>query len=163
MAVESKSHAHRTSWRRAVGFSVWVLLIIAGLGGPFAGCHGEALIVAGGANFTSAASSSDLRWTSGFALSRPLAYGACASTSAGVVCVGGNDADRVFADAFVLSWRPETAALAQTLLPPLPVPSTAGAAALIGGHVYLVSGQAGLDLATATDHVWRLDLAAACR
>ena len=118
MAVESKSHAHRTSWRRAVGFSVWVLLIIAGLGGPFAGCHGEALIVAGGANFTSAASSGDLRWTSGFALSRPLAYGACASTSAGVVCVGGNDADRVFADAFVLSWRPETAALAQTPLPP---------------------------------------------
>jgi SSS family solute:Na+ symporter len=29
------------------------------------------------------------------------------------------------------------------------------------GPVYVVSGQAGLELSTATDHVWRLDLAAA--
>lgn len=154
-----------------------------GLGGPFVGTHGDALIVVGGANFgavdaadlwslpkryhaaayvLAAADRSDkLVWRSALAIDRPIAYGACVSTPQGVVCLGGNDADGISAEAFLLGWNAIRGTLDQTPLPPLPAPSTAGGAAFIGGHVYLMAGQSGIALTTATDRVWRLDLAAA--
>ena len=151
-----------------------------GVAGPFVGSHGGGLIVAGGANFAAAdapdlwerakqysaaafvlaprAGGSGYAWRSGFALDRPVAYGASASTPAGVVCVGGEDGNQVVADACLLTWNAESGTLAQQPLPPLPAATTAGGAALVGSHVYVVGGQAGLGLDSATAQVWRLDV-----
>lgn len=152
-----------------------------GVAGPFVGTHQGAILVAGGANFAPAdaddlwavpkqfrAAACVLRradggpgqyaWQTGFALHRPMAYGSSASTPAGVVCVGGEDGSQVFADAFLLTWDPVAGRLAELPLPPLPAPSTAGGAALVGNQIYVVAGQAGLGLDSATDRVWRLDI-----
>jgi SSS family solute:Na+ symporter len=151
-----------------------------GVAGPFVGTHQAAVIVAGGANFAAAnaadlwdvpkqfhsaafvlappASGGPAAWQTGFELERPVAYGAVASTPAGVVCVGGEDGQQVFAEAFLLTWDPATGTLGRQPLPPLPTPSTAGGAALVGSHVYVVAGQKGLGLDSATDSLWRLDV-----
>jgi hypothetical protein len=91
-----------------------------GVAGPFVGSHRGGLIVAGGANFAAAEAAdlwevpkqfhqvafvlapaageaSGFAWQTGFALERPLAYGACASTPAGIVCAGGDDSSEVSA------------------------------------------------------------------
>ena len=152
-----------------------------GVAGPFVGTHRGAIIVAGGANFA-AADAAELwevpkrfhaaayvlappsgpadvaAWRTGFALDRPVAYGATASTAKGVVCAGGEDGTRVFADALLLGWDPAAGRLVREPLPALPAPSTAGAAAVVGRHVYVVAGQQGLGLDSATDRIWRLDL-----
>jgi len=94
-----------------------------GVAGPFVGVYGEAVIVAGGANFAAPVWESEKAWhdavwvlvpTDGESgkrhwlaagtLSRPAGYGVSVSTSKGVVCVGGNDATTTFADAFLLTW-----------------------------------------------------------
>lgn len=153
-----------------------------GVAGPFVGTHRGALIVAGGANFA-AADAADLwdvpkkfqaaayvlalrpgeagryAWQTGFSLGKPVAYGASASTPAGLVCAGGEDGTQALAEAFLLVWDPQAKALTTQPLPRLPAPSTAGGAAVIGNHVYMVAGQRGLGLDSATDAIWRLDLA----
>ena len=154
-----------------------------GVAGPFVGVHLGAIIVAGGANFAAAdaadlwevpkrfqaaafvlgprpGSAGDHAWRTGFALDRPLAYGASASTPAGIICAGGEDGTRVFADVVLLGWDPDEGKLVSRPLPPLPAPSTAGGAAVVGGHVYVIAGQEGLGLDSATDRLWRLDLTA---
>jgi len=152
-----------------------------GVAGPFVGTHRGGLVVAGGANFA-AADAADLWsaakkfhaaayvlvreeggsgepvWQRGFTLEKPVAYGATASTPEGIVCVGGEDGTQALAEAFLLTWDPASRSLAQRPLPPLPAPSTAGGAAVVGRHVYVVAGQAGLGLDSATDRLWRLDL-----
>lgn len=153
-----------------------------GVAGPFVGTHQGGLVVAGGANFATTAAadlwSAPKRfqaaafvlvpqpdaaggyvWRTGFALDKPAAYGATASTPAGIVCVGGEDGTQALAEAFLLTWNPATGTLTQKPLPPLPVASTAGGAAVVGEHVYVVAGQTGLGLDSATDRLWRLDLA----
>ena len=85
-----------------------------GVAGPFAGIDDDALIVAGGANFPRPVWESDKQWTDaihvlvrqdegyqwkdGGELPRPIAYGACVTTRVGVLCLGGCDADKVYAD-----------------------------------------------------------------
>jgi SSS family solute:Na+ symporter len=150
-----------------------------GVAGPFVGTHRGGLVVAGGANFAAADAANlwevpkrfqaaafvlagqgtgadPFAWQTGFALQKPVAYGASASTPAGIVCAGGEDGEQVFADAFLLAWDPAAKMLMQSPLPPLPRPSTAGGAALVGGHVYVVAGQEGLGLDSATNRIWRL-------
>jgi solute:Na+ symporter, SSS family len=151
-----------------------------GVAGPFVGAHGGGLIVAGGANFA-AADAPDLwdrskryhaaafvlvpregdrryGWRTGFALDRPVAYGVSASTPAGVVCAGGEDGRQVCADAVLLTWDAAAGKLLKRPLPPLPVPTTAAGAALAGDHVYVVAGQTGLGLDSASARAWRLDV-----
>ena len=158
-----------------------------GVAGPFVGVHNDALIVAGGANFPgkplwetgkvwhdkiyvlvrdvpegiilpSSPPASPYRWIDGGKLSRPLAYGASVSTSEGVLCMGGDDAEKVYRDVFLLSWNKETEKIERRDFPPLPVPVAYGAAALVKDVVYLVGGQQGQKLASATNSVWSLDL-----
>jgi len=97
-------------------------------------------------------------WTDGGKLSRPLAYGASVPTSEGVLCMGGDDAEKVYRDVFLLSWNKEAEKVERRDFPPLPVPVAYGAAALVKGVVYLVGGQQGKNLASATNKVWSLDL-----
>jgi len=150
-----------------------------GVAGPFVGAHRGCLVVAGGANFATADAadlwevpkrfhatafvltrdghgSGQFAWHTGFALEKPVAYGASASTTEGIVCVGGEDGTQVFADAFLLTWERGAKQLSQRPLPRLPSPSTAGGAAVVGSHVYVVAGQEGLGLDSATDRCWRL-------
>ena len=149
-----------------------------GVAGPFVGVHGETLIVAGGANFPRPVWDNEkvwhddihiLRregekyfWKKAGRLPRPLAYGAAVSTSAGVLCIGGNDSNRTYSEVFLLQVDPKSDTLKIVDYPALPNPCAFGAAALLGnaenGVVFLAGGQTGSSLDTATNQVWSLDL-----
>ena len=106
-----------------------------GVAGPFAGVHGDVLIVAGGANFPEKMpweggakiwwddiwvlekpTSGPARWVTDktFKLPRRLGYGISVSTVDGVICAGGHDVDRCYADVFVLSWDPKSREIRRT-------------------------------------------------
>jgi N-acetylneuraminic acid mutarotase len=91
-----------------------------GFAAPFAGVSGDALIVAGGANFPDA-----MPWDGGkkvwydsvFVLEQPhgewkkvsklpgpLGYGVSFTTANGVLCAGGSDATQHHSEVFSLSW-----------------------------------------------------------
>lgn len=149
-----------------------------GVAGPFVGVHGEALIVAGGANFPRPVWESEkvwhdeihvllkkdgkYLWKQSGQLPKPLAYGAAVSTAAGVLCIGGNDSTSTFSEVFLLQVDAGTGEVKIIDYPSLPNPCAFGAAALLGnsdnGVVYLAGGQSGLSLDTATSQVWSLDL-----
>ncbi len=139
-----------------------------GVAGPFTGIHEDTLIVAGGANFpepvwendkvwhdqiyTLSMSEKDSSWITVAQLPRPLGYGACVSLPTGVLCVGGNDANSVYDEVFLIkrdgsieNWQA------------LPEPNVYGVAAILGDYVYLLGGTTGLELRTASDAVYRLN------
>ncbi len=150
-----------------------------GLAGPFAGAHNGALIVAGGANFPEALPwrggrkvwwddafvlvkqpSGTVQWVTDprFKLPRPLAYGAAVSTPGGVVCIGGCDANRCYADVFRLQWDPDRKRLTVSDLPSLPRPLAFMSAAMVDDVIYLAGGQETMTDARATKNFWALDL-----
>ena len=145
-----------------------------GFAGPFAGVHNDALIVAGGANFPKPVwenakvwhdrifvltkSDDDYAWKDGGKLPRAIAYGSAVSTSDGVVCMGGNDADETFDEVFLLSWDAKSEQITTTPYPALPRPCSFSAATLIGDVIYLAGGQSGQSLETAMTNFWSLDL-----
>lgn len=150
-----------------------------GLAGPFAGVHGDALIVAGGANFPQGMpwdggakiwwddifvlerlEGAAPRWVrdKAFKLPRPLGYGMSFSTPAGVVCVGGNDADRCYRDVFLLAWDPGQREITTTTLPPLPQPLAMMSGAILGKTIFVAGGQHAVKGAVPSDAFWALDL-----
>jgi N-acetylneuraminic acid mutarotase len=149
----------------------------AGQAAPFAGVHGDALIVGGGANFPQA-----MPWDGGaniwwddvfvlergagawrtgrtFKLPRPLAYGFSFSTPEGVVCVGGGDAAQCYADVFLLAWDAQKKEVTTTALPPLPAPLAFMAGAQLGSLIYVLGGQREMKPGAPTRTFWSLDLA----
>jgi len=144
-----------------------------GFAGVFAGTHNDALIVAGGANFPSkmpweggtkiwydrlfVLESPEGVWKDAGKLPRPLGYGVSISTVDGVVCIGGSNAQRHYADCFRLQWRDgktKTTALAS-----LPKSCANVCGAMIGNTIYVAGG---LESPTATCTLrtfWSLDLA----
>jgi solute:Na+ symporter, SSS family len=150
-----------------------------GVAGPFAGIHGDALIVAGGANFPV-----KLPWEGGtkawwddvwvlentsgakpqwigekrFKLPRPIGYGISVSTSDGVICAGGHDAERCYPDVFMLSWDARARELRRTLLPSMPQPLSFMAGALVGTTLYVAGGQTGMKDPVPSSIFWALDL-----
>ncbi len=149
----------------------------AGLAAPFAGVHGDALIVAGGANFPRAMpwdGGAKAWWDDAFVLERgadtwrtaknlklprPLAYGFSFSTPEGVVCAGGCDAAQCHRDVFLLAWDARRKELTTTTLPPLPAPLAFMAGAQIGSIIYLLGGQQDMKPGAPTRTFWSLDLA----
>lgn len=149
-----------------------------GVAGPFVGVHGDALLVAGGANFLTPVwetkktfhdaiyvllrelkdGKTTYRWVTEFHLDRPIAYGASVSTDRGVLCIGGNDDTNVYADVFLLRWNRMTQSVERESLPSLPTSCTNACAAVIGSRVYLAGGTSGLDLQTAVSDFICLDL-----
>jgi SSS family transporter len=144
-----------------------------GFGGPLVGTHGDALIVAGGANFPTALADGgqkvwhdkifvllpgDEAWRSEQILPRPLAYSACASTSRGVVIVGGSDDARVFSDVLLMRWNATSAQVEFEQLPPLPVPSAFGSAEAIGNTIFVLGGKQSKDDTDLSGGFWKLDL-----
>lgn len=145
-----------------------------GVAGPYTGVHGDVLVVAGGANFPEpvwendkvwhdAIYAFDLRnpegsWKEAGTLSRPLGYGTTVSLPEGILCIGGNDADQVYGDVFLLRWTGDSVAI--EALPSLPNPLCYATAAVLGDFVYLAGGQTGPGLETATKTFLRFNLAA---
>jgi len=150
-----------------------------GVAGPFAGVHGDALIVAGGANFPDKLpwdggakiwwndiwvlenlSSAAPRWVTDktFQLPRRIGYGISVSTPDGVVCAGGHDAERCYADVFMLSWDARARQIRRTDLPPLPEPLSFMAGALVGNTFYIAGGQTTMKDAVPSSIFWSLDL-----
>ena len=107
-----------------------------GFAGPFVGTHNGALLVAGGANFPDkkpweggtkvwydsvfVLERSDGEWKAVGKLPRPLGYGVSLNTKIGVVCIGGSNPNRHYADVFVMRW--ENGELTMSSLPSLPKP-----------------------------------------
>lgn len=150
-----------------------------GVAGPFAGSHHGAVVIAGGANFPTAAghdrwkaskvwhdavwvlatgSSGETKWLAQPPLARRIGYGGSASTPAGVVCIGGEDGTRMFDDVTLLGWDPVTRTVSSRSLPPLPEPMAFGGAAAIDSVVYVIGGQPGPAPAAPTAAAMRLDL-----
>ncbi len=147
-----------------------------GVAGPFAGIHNDALIVAGGANFAKPVWENDkawhdaiyvlplgdqgeLEWSEVGRLPRPTAYGAAVSTPSGVICLGGNDSTTTFEDVYRLQYD-GAGKVSTEQLPPLPKPCAFTSAAVVGSTLYVVAGQSGNGLDTATSDLWSLDLSA---
>jgi N-acetylneuraminate epimerase len=146
-----------------------------GFAGCFAGVSNGALIVAGGSNFP------DKRpWEGGKKiwydsifildrptgewkvvgkLPRPVGYGVSATYHDTIICVGGSDADRHYADVFRLDQR--DGKIITTSLPSLPS-AVANACGVIvaDSHLYIAGGQETPDAGTALDKLFEIDLAA---
>ncbi len=144
-----------------------------GLAGPFAGLHGNIMIVAGGANFPDTMPwhggrkqyhddifllqlrSGMTEWkvfSGSTGLKRPVAYGASASVGAGVVCMGGETENGITDEAFIISVAGGKPLI--TPLPPLPVPLSSAAAASSGSLVYIAGG---LTPYGSTNALWSLN------
>jgi solute:Na+ symporter, SSS family len=158
-----------------------------GVAGAFAGlqmsddAEANVLLFAGGANFPLPDGVEDLwderttkvyhdavhalvregdayRWIADVGqLPQPIGYGASASSPRGVLCVGGQDAERAYADAFELTWHPETRSSRVRELPDLPETSTGGSAVWFQNALWVWTGQTGPDASSASNHLWRLD------
>ena len=144
-----------------------------GLAGLFSGVSGGSLLVAGGANFPKkppweggrkewrrgvyALRSPAGRWEQVGRLPRPLGYGVSASYDDRIICVGGSDQDRHYAE--VISLRLRRGKLETRLLPSLPVPVANGCGALVGSVLYVAGGQSEPTSFTASNRVFAMDLA----
>jgi SSS family transporter len=139
---------------------------------PFAGVHQGALVVAGGANFPDkrpweggtkvwydpvfVLDRPDAAWRLAGKLPRPLGYGVSITTKDGIVCLGGSDAQRHYADVFLL--RRAGDKIETTPLPPLPKPCANFCGALLGNTIYVAGGIDRPDATTALRTFWALDL-----
>ena len=146
-----------------------------GVAGPFAGLHNDALIIAGGANFKEPIWETEKQWTQqihvltqdqgkytwhdGGQLENATAYGASVTTEEGILCMGGNHGTQTLNDVFLLQWDPTTQKTKQTPYPLLPESCAYGQASLIGNTVYFAGGQKGVNLDSAMNNFWALDLA----
>jgi N-acetylneuraminic acid mutarotase len=144
-----------------------------GVAGPFAGVSGGALLVGGGANFPGkmpwaggkkvwhdevyALTNANSPWKLVGKLPRPLAYGVSVTTKSGLVCLGGSDADRHYADAFRLDFR--NGVFSVQPLPSLPLPLANAAGALVGETIYVAGGSDQPGEQSALNQCFALDLA----
>ncbi len=129
-----------------------------GRAGLLAGRHGEVLIAGGGAYFPDRPPweggvkryEADLHvllpgapsWQAAGTLPDSRGYGAVISLpdSEGVLVVGGESADQIFADCLLLRWNGQGVQVEATAFPPLPFPVTSPAAALVDGFIYVAGG-----------------------
>jgi N-acetylneuraminate epimerase len=143
-----------------------------GFAGPFAGVSNGTLLVAGGANFPGkkpwdggkkvwydsvfVLEESNGEWKIAGNLPRLLGYGVSVTHGDGVVCVGGCDTDRHYADAFRLEWK--AGKLVTTRLPSLPKRLANACGALVGDVLYVAGGQEKPDSSDTVKTAWRIDL-----
>lgn len=144
----------------------------AGFAGSFAGVSNGVLLVAGGANFPDekpweggkkvwhdtvfVLEKPDGKWKVAGKLPRPLGYGVSVTHGKGIVCVGGSDAKRHYADVFRLVWR--DGKLVTTGLPALPKPLANTCGALVGNALYVAGGQEKPKASSTSRAVYRIDL-----
>ncbi len=161
------SGTHRAEWKRLPS-----LPDKEGFAAPFAGASNGALLVAGGANFPDkkpwhggkkvwydgvfVLENPEGEWKTVGKLPRPLAYGVSVTHRDGVVCAGGSDTDRHYADCFRLEWK--AGKLVTTKLPSLPKTVANACGALVGDTLYVAGGQEKPDAKEALLTVYTLDL-----
>ena len=144
-----------------------------GVAAPFAGVSGEALIVAGGANFPDkmpweggrkvwhdkvwVLEKPDGTWREAGKLPRPLAYGVSVSVTGAVVCIGGSDAERHYGDVILLVWQGGKLETQPRAIPgPLPVPLANAAGAVdVKENVYVACGSTGPGEKRSSNRVFR--------
>lgn len=148
-----------------------------GVGGPFAGVHRGALIVAGGANFPEAPpwengtkvwyddvyvlETPDAQWLTAGKLPQPRAYGASISTDRGVVLIGGDRDGTPTAKVSRLRWDPQKKTLQIDSVPSLPQPAANLAAGRIGTKLYVVAaGRSDGSNSLDQKYFWSLNLTA---
>ncbi len=143
-----------------------------GFAGPFAGVFEGKLVVAGGANFPNGTpwdggtkvwhdrvfvlDDPAGAWRETGHLPLPLGYGVSLTTTRGVLCIGGSDATRHYADCFLLrlaNGQPVT-----EKLPPLPRPLANMAGSRLGNTIFIVGGTSAPADTTASNRLLALDL-----
>ncbi len=146
-----------------------------GFAAPFAGMSGNALVVAGGANFP------DKRpweggtkiwydkvfvlpapyetWSITGKLPRPLGYGISVTTSDGVLCAGGGDAKQHYADVFLLRRNGSSVECVTSGWPAMPRPCAFMSGALVGTTFYVSGGIETPDATACMNTFWALDVA----
>lgn len=151
-----------------------------GFASMFAGVSGGVLLAAGGANFPDkkpweggkkiwydtvfVLEQPDGAWKAVGKLPRPLAYGVSASWGSALLCVGGSDAERHYADAFAMSYAKGIAYLERLLaLPSLPRPIANACGAMLGDTLYIAGGTERPDATNALNTFYALDLGASQR
>ncbi|MEI7729617.1 MAG: galactose oxidase [Verrucomicrobiota bacterium] len=145
-----------------------------GFAGAFAGVSQGSLLVAGGANFPGkkpweggkkiwydgifALATPTGEWKKVGKLPRPLGYGVSVTTAEGMVCVGGSDLERHYADAFMVTLSGSSVKI--RLLPSLPVPMANGAGAVVGSVLYVFGGSDVPGEVSVFNRLFALDLSA---
>ena len=133
-----------------------------GFAGAYAGVSNGVFLLAGGTNFPG----NKRPWTNGtkkwydkiYALEelsgswkvvgklpRVMGYGVSLTWKSGIICLGGGDAERNFADAFIIRYQQGKIEIEN--LPDLPVPVVNGAGVIVNDIIYLLG-----------DGFWSLDL-----
>ncbi len=145
-----------------------------GFAWPFAGVSSGALIVAGGANFPGRKpweggakvwydkvfilDKPDGQWRESAKLGTSVGYGVSLQTSKGILCVGGSDATRHFADVFHLELANGKAKHEPHSKLPQPVANSCGV--IMDSVAYLAGGIATPTATKALDSFYSLDLRA---
>ena len=146
---------------------------VLGVAGPFAGVSGNVLLVGGGANFPGkmpweggqkvwhdeiyALADTNGAWKLVGKLPRPLAYGVSITTPAGVVCIGGSDAEHHHGEVFRLGF--DNGVFSVQPLASLPIPLANAAGALVGETIYIAGGSEKPGEFSALNQCFALDLA----
>lgn len=145
-----------------------------GLAGAFAGVSNGALILAGGTNFPGDGRPWTVgtktwydkvyvlrqphgSWSVAGRLPRPLGYGVSITGAGGLICLGGSDAGREYAAAFILRYRDSR--IVSEELPWLPAPMANGCGVLLHDHIY-VAGSIHTLGGGLENCFWSLDLSA---
>ena len=145
-----------------------------GFAGAYAGASDGCLIVAGGANFPGkkpwengkkvwydtvfALDQPEGAWRIIGKLPRPLGYGVSVTTSNGIVCIGGSDAETHHREVFRLTLKDGQIHTAN--LPRLPIPLANGAGALVGDTILVFGGSDVPGEKTALNKLFAFDLKA---
>lgn len=145
-----------------------------GFAGPFVGVAGDALVVAGGANFPEAAPwdggakvwhdrvfvlpDPDGKWIEAGRLPSPLAYGVAVSWRDRMILIGGGDAKRHSTAVTELRWDGQSLTFSE--LPSLPKACAFMTGVLHGDSILIAGGIGTPDSVDALDSIWSLDLAA---
>ncbi len=143
-----------------------------GFAGSYAGVSGDALIVAGGANFPDkrpweggtkiwydrlfVLEPAATTWRTAGRLPHAGGYGVSVNTPEGFVLIGGGDATRNFSEVWLARWERETVTF--TAWPQLPKPLAMAAGALVGRTLYVAGGLDRPDATAAQNAFFALDL-----
>lgn len=146
-----------------------------GFAGSYAGVSNGALLIAGGANFPGGGrpwsggvkmwhdrifvlATPHREWKEAGRLPRAMGYGVSLTYGDGVVCLGGGDAERNYADAFILRYTGGRVEIVPLPAMPGPVINACGA---IVGHTLYIAGGIATPAGLTTNNFWCLDLSGA--
>jgi N-acetylneuraminate epimerase len=143
-----------------------------GFAAMYAGVSGDALVVAGGANFPEkrpweggtkmwyddvwVLDQPDGAWRKAGKLPKSLGYGVSVNWKGEVICIGGSNADGHDADVFSLSIEGQGIVVKQ--YPPLPRPCANFCGALVGDTIFVAGGIEKPDSVQAMHTFWSLKL-----